>query len=568
MVGTQLEEFGAEVLGVMRDVSPGRDMILCRLTGCNLEHAGIIQGMSGSPIYVEGKLLGAVAYAWEFAKDPIAGITPFEQMVKYVRSTERRVAAEGLDGVGRIRTSGGTRIPLLIESDEPPQQAASLFGGMRAISTPIAASGFGPRTLAWLSDRLHPMGMAAAPGGSASEDIVEREGDKPLVPGSPISVAMVTGDFNLSGIGTVTHVQGERVYAFGHPMFGLGSCEFPMMSGYIHTVYPRASVSMKMGSPLKIVGVLDADVSTGIAGRLGQGPDLLPMEVRVRVGRYAEPTTYRVRIVREPTLMPSLVMAVLNNSIDTEGNLPEELTARIQVRISCDGQDPLLIDDTYSGGRYGGATGSAALFQEVGRLVQILARNPIAPSKITSITCKVEIDMGRTSADLVSVRLDSDRIEPGQTLHAIVTLKPYKGERQTVSIELPTPVDLPEGTYELSVCDQGNSLRRRIRSNPELAEPKNLAELFRYLRMQSSTKRSEFYLHLPLPDRGLAVEGQAMPALPGSARAVLSSGKHGADPAIRAELIAGSSTPFVVEGAQSIRFTTVRDAGLSHAGSD
>ena len=111
MVGTKLEEFGAEVLGVMRDVSPGRDMVLCRLKGCNLEHAGIIQGMSGSPIYIDGKLLGAVAFAWEFAKDPIAGVTPFSQMIQYVRSNDRRIAAESKDNAagGRFQAAAVAR---------------------------------------------------------------------------------------------------------------------------------------------------------------------------------------------------------------------------------------------------------------------------------------------------------------------------------------------------------------------------------------------------------------------------------------------------------------------------
>ena len=126
--------------------------------------------------------------------------------------------------------------------------------------------------------------MAPMAGGAAPEQVIREEGDKPLVPGAPLSIAMVTGDFDLSGIGTVTHVEGDRVYGFGHPMFSLGACEFPMMTGYIHTVYPRASVSMKMGSPLKVVGVLDTDVSTGVAGRVGPKPDMLPMSVRVKTG--------------------------------------------------------------------------------------------------------------------------------------------------------------------------------------------------------------------------------------------------------------------------------------------
>src|SRR5207249_3216206 len=163
---------------------PGRDMVLCRLSGLELEKTGVIAGMSGSPIYIEGKLLGAVAYAWPFGKEPIAGVTPFSQMHGYVESYEHR-------------------------------------------------------------------------------DLVE-QADKPTR-GGPLAVALVRGDFDLSGIGTVTHIEGHRVYGWGHPFFSLGTCEFPLMTGYIHTIYPRQSVSFKMGSPLRTVGVINADVSTCIA---------------------------------------------------------------------------------------------------------------------------------------------------------------------------------------------------------------------------------------------------------------------------------------------------------------
>ncbi|MCA1686003.1 MAG: hypothetical protein LC745_08475 [Planctomycetia bacterium] len=350
MVGTKLEEFGAEVLGVMRDVSPGRDMILCRLTGCNLDHSGIIQGMSGSPISVDGKLLGAVAFAWEFAKDPIAGVTPFQQMVEYVRSSDRRIAAESKD-IGQHADARAAFRVGSVQIEAWGDEAISSFdlgplaasggapAGMRPIAMPLSASGFTPRSLALLEERFRPIGLAPLAGGAASKQVIKDEGDKPLVPGAPLSIAMVTGDFDLSGIGTVTHVEGDRVYGFGHPMFSLGACEFPLMTGYIHTVYPRASVSMKMGSPLKVVGVIDTDVSTGVAGRIGPKPDMLPVSVRVKTGRYSDAHTYHVRMVREPNLLPNLVMAVLSNAIDTEGNLPEELSAHIKATIRLKGHE-------------------------------------------------------------------------------------------------------------------------------------------------------------------------------------------------------------------------------------
>src|SRR5262249_22295144 len=161
---------------------------------------------------------------------------------------------------------------------------------------------------------------------------------------------------------------------FGHPMFSLGTCELPMMTGYIHTVYPRASVSMKMGSPLKVVGVVDTDVSTGVAGRIGPRPDMIPVIVRAKTGPFSEPHTYRVQMAREPNLLPNLVMAVLTSAIDTEGNLPEELTARIKATVELQGHDPIELSDTVSGPRYTGPMGAAALFSPIASVINILVR--------------------------------------------------------------------------------------------------------------------------------------------------------------------------------------------------
>ncbi len=574
MVGTKLEEFGAEVLGVMRGVSPGRDMILCRLTGCNLEHAGIIQGMSGSPIYIDGKLMGAVAFAWEFAKDPIAGVTPFEQMVEYVRSHDRRLANEAKTGVKQAdaRSSGWNR-PALVEGVATDETDARLVGpvavsggalaGMRPIATPIAASGFGPRALSLLESQFKPLGMAPMAGGAASKKVIEDEGDKPLVPGAPLSVAMVTGDFDLSGIGTVTHVEGDRVYGFGHPMMGLGACDLPMMTGYIHTVYPRASVSMKMGSPLKVVGILDTDVSTGIAGRIGGKPDMLPMSVRVKTSRFSDPKTYHVQVIREPNMMATLAMVVLTNAIDTEGNLPDELTAKIAATIRIKGYDPIEVRDTLSGPRFTGPMGPSTLFLPIASIINIVAKNPLTPARIESIDCEVDLAPGRSVATIESVRLATDRVEPGESLQAFVTLKPHKGERKVIPITLPLSADLAPGTYDLTICDSTNSLRRRVRNEPALFEPRDLNGLLDVLRLQTAPKHTALYAHVPLPERGLSIEGQSLPQLPGSARAVFASGRNTGEPALRSDLVTSADTPWVVEGNQSLRFTVVKDAALS-----
>jgi hypothetical protein len=413
-----------------------------------------------------------------------------------------------------------------------------------------------------LSDQLRPIGLAATAGGGATDRIKREEGDKPLRPGSPLSIAMVTGDFDLSGIGTVTHVEGDRVYGFGHPMFGLGSCQFPMMTGYIHTVYPRASVSMKMGSPLKTVGVLDTDVSTGVAGRLGKMPDMLPMTVKVRVGGYSEPQTYKVEIVREPNLLGSLVMAVLTNAVDTEGDMPDELTARLKVRIGLKGHDPIELDDVLSGARYTGPMGPAAMFGQVASAVSLLTRNPLAHVRVEAIDAEVEITRGRSVAVIETVRLASDRVEPGQSLRAFVTLKPFKGERETITVSLPIPDDFPEGSHEANLCDMSGNLRRRLRNEPQLLEPRDVASLVAMVRAPTEQKRTALSLHVSRPDKGLAVRGQTLPDLPGSVRAVFATGRETPEPQVRADIVARVETRWVIEGNQTLKFTVAKDTGL------
>src|SRR5207248_1695290 len=204
---------------------------------------------------------------------------------------------------------------------------------MMPLRTPLAATGFTAHSLALLRDRCRSAGLVPLMGGGAGEAVVNQERNTPLEAGGPLAVALITGDFDLSGIGTVTHIEGQRVYGWGHPFFGLGTCEFPLMTGYIHTIYPRQSVSFKMGSPLKTVGVINADVSTCIAGWLDHKPDMMPVSMSIAREPGGPGKTFNVEVVRQPSLMATLVFTALTNSVDMEGELPEELTAELEARI-------------------------------------------------------------------------------------------------------------------------------------------------------------------------------------------------------------------------------------------
>ena len=565
MKGTTIETFDAEVLGVLKNTSPGRDLVLCRLSGLDLDRTGVIAGMSGSPVYIDGKLLGAVSYAWAFGKEPIAGVTPFSQMHGFVERFERRDLVEQPGKPRRV----GLQAPLHIDGlkfdtvtvaagFEDPQPLAADSLALVPLRLPVAASGFTARSLALLREGLHGTGLVPVQGGAASGKVARQERETPLQPGGPLAVALVTGDFDLSGIGTVTHIEGDRVYGWGHPFFGLGGCEFPLMTGYIHTVLPRQNISFKMGSPLRTVGVINADVSTCIAGWMGRTPDMLP--VRMTVRRDAdEPRTFQVQTVRQRSLLAPLVFAVLTNSVDMEGDLPEEVTLDLQARIEIEGRAPILIKDRLSGSIYAGGRAAGAVYQPVASVVNQLTYNACQPVRIQRIDCETRILPGRRSADIESVEMDSDTYAPGETVKATVFLRPYQGALQRLPVSLTLPPDLPEGTYTATVCDDVSNARYQVRDDPNLSNPQNLEQILDALKVQTLAQHTTLALRVPLPSAGVALGGKSLPNLPPSMVQILGSTRRTGAMSMSGALVSRQPTDWVVQGSESVRFTVVKN---------
>ncbi len=605
--GTKIEPFDAEVVGVLRNTSPGRDLILCRLTGLNLEKTGTIAGMSGSPIRVNGKLLGAVAYAWPYqkegpaicgvtpfcqmatfadigerreqkttvsgnalapkiayiwpyGKEPIAGITPFAQMREFVLAYEKRELAEQ-EGPRRVGLAAPLHIgaqtydTVTVASDyDDPQPAAADGLWLVPLRTPVMTSGMSPRSLRLLGDQFGRLGMVPMQGGAAGCNIPPEERNIPLQAGGALSVALITGDFDMSGIGTVTHVDGKRVYGWGHPFMGMGVCDLPLMTGYVHTIYPRQSLSFKMGSPLRVVGSISADVSTCIAGWLDRVPDMLPVKTTVLREPAGESRTFNVKVVRQRQMLSQLVQMALLNSLDMEGDLPDEMTARVKVRIEVEGQKPLVLEDVYSGPNFSGTKGPPAMFQPVGIMLQQLSANNFQSLRVKSIDCMIEVLAGRRTAEIEGAELESDTLAPGDTLRATVLLRPFKGQRQRVTLSLPLPVDLPDGSYSAHIGDDLNNVRAELRDNPHLNAPQTLPHLFEGLELLLSARRTNLVLRVPTQAGGVAVNGTALPDLPPGMVQVLSSNRRSGTQLINAALAVRRDTGWVVQGNDTLRF--------------
>jgi len=571
MKGTKVETFQAEVLGVLKNTNPGRDLVLCRLSGLNLDRTGVIAGMSGSPIYIDNKLLGAVAYAWAYGKEPIAGVTPFCQMHGFVEAYEKRDLVEQAQP-RRV----GLRRPLLLDGqefstvtvsqgfDDPePRSADGMW--LMPLRTPLAATGFSANSLKLLRERCAGWGMVPMQGGGATSKVADDEKNTPLVPGGPLAIAMITGDFDLSGIGTVTHIEGNRVYGWGHPFMGLGSCDFPLMTGYIHTIYPRQTVSFKMGSPLRSVGIINADVSTGIAGWLGRKPDMMPITMSVSLSGDKDSTrTYHVNVVRQRALLPTLVFTALTNGVDMEGELPEELTARLDARIHLEGvKEPITIQDTFSG--ISGTRAPQHLFGQVSSAVQLLTYNPYQTLRISRIDCATVVTAGRQTAEVEAIELSSETYAPGETVRGHVFVRPYKGELERIKVALPLPADLDEGSYTVTAYDETACARQHIRDNPTLFNPQSAEQVLESLRVQLAARRTNLALRVPVGTSGVAVSGKALPDLPSSMVQIMGHVRRSGSQTISSSLVSRHPTNWVIQGVETASFTVTKQKKVTRS---
>src|SRR5262245_43102704 len=562
--GTKIEPFDAEVIGVLRNTSPGRDMILCRLSGANLEKTGVIAGMSGSPIYINGKLLGAVAFAWPFGKEPIAGVTPFSQMHEFVESYEKRDLADksqprriGLAAPVRIGDRHYDVVTVSPSYDDPtPATADGLW--MVPLRTPVGVSGFTPNSLAGLREQFRDFGLVPMQAGAVSANVADAERNTPLVPGGALMVAMVTGDFDMSSIGTVTHIEGKRVYGFGHPFFGMGACDMPAMTGYVHLINPRLTMSFKMGSPLRTVGTITADVSTCVAGWLDRKPDMLPMRIAFRTDGDRPAKVFNVELMRQRLMLPGLVQSVLTNAVDIEGDLPDEVTAHVKLRVELEDRPALVLDDLVAGPQLAGPRGPVALYAPVVPLLQLLVNNNFASVRIKRIDTQTELLPGRRSADIEGVEVESETYAPGETLKATVLVRPHKSIRQRLPVELKLPIDLPEGNYAATVGDDIASARQELRDNPNLSFPQDIEHLFKAIDIQLAAKRTNLTLRVPTQAVGVALGGKSLPNLPPSMVHILGNGRRTGAQTISGALVARQETPWVILGSETIRFQVTK----------
>lgn len=531
---------------------PKQDIVICRMSGAGLEKTGIIAGMSGSPVYLrvgaDHKLAGAVAYGWSFPKEPICGLTPFENMHAAMESPvpERRAPAAvapsaQLDAPLEL---GQRRLSEVRLTTSPP--AWERFAGGTAtlyrLETPLYVSGLGGPAFELLRRELEPLGFMPVQGGGAGtgEDAEKIK----LEPGAALAVRMAEGDVEMSGIGTCTEVIGDTVLGFGHPMLGEGRVRVPMATAVVHFCFPSAMRSFKQASAAKTVGALTADMQAAVVGRLGEPAPMVPVEARLVRADMKGEETYRCRVIDHPRLMPRVVGAILFNALTTRGELPRENTLAFKATLHLPKRQPITIENVYSGASSSRSLADA-LDEVVGPL-NALCNNEFGKADIERVTAELRVSDEATTARVEAVRLERNDYRPGETLRALVTLRPHKKEPVLQPLELRLPDDLPPGTAQVLVCDAGMHDRLDRQQAPHRYQPRDLDQLIEVLRLQVPQRR--LYLRMQLPDRGVALRSVELPSLPASMFTIIASPKTTGLSVTGKSVVASVETPFVVSG--------------------
>lgn len=466
MRGTAVESFEVEYIGVMRDAGPSGDLILIRVSGAAVERSGgIAAGMSGSPVYIDDQLVGAIGYGFDMADHRVGLVTPIGDMLEVLEripsASEPSEPGDGGNVVNAAVTAdGGDRGPhgawlasSVAEAEALAETATADTAVFAPMQTPIMASGFSSRALDDLTRRLKPFQMTPVLAGGAPDDATD---GTPLQAGSAFGVQLARGDIELTSIGTVTYVDADRFVGFGHPFTNRGPVEFIASSAYVHDVVQATSIPFKLGSPLHSVGTLLEDRGAAVGARLGAEPDMIPVTVSVYDADRDTTSLREFEIVRDNeytvALATSGALALLDRSVDRLGRG----TAHVVFHVEGDGLSrPLIRDNIY----YSDFDISALSLLEFMEAVSLVVNNRFQPVDVNRIRLSARIEQQRRTAHVEHARPEHGRVFPGDTVSIDVTLRPYREEPVTVPIQLTIPHDAGRGLVTVDVRGGGWGLR-------------------------------------------------------------------------------------------------------------
>ena len=522
-LGNKVEDFQVEVLGVLENLGPRQSLILARLSGGPLANTGVLQGMSGSPVYIDGKLLGAVAMGFPQSKEPIAGIRPIEDMLRVDPRAAQLVA------------SASPRRSLRGPGDSQ----------MEEIATPVSFLGFTAATLDRFRPQLRALGFEPSQGVSGGGPMPDALGDpKQLQPGSMISVQLISGDMTVGADGTVTAIDGDRLYAFGHRFLDEGSTDLPFARADVVALLPNLNASFKISTAREWMGTITSDRDVAVAGLTGRQASLIPIEIKVGQN------TYHMRMVQDRVMTPLLTQMALFSAIDaTERSVGAE-SYSIRGQLDFDG-GPVTIDDVYSGDVGVSVIVSGAVASSVAYALQ----SGFDSLKLKSVhleVAPVERRRQQQIVDFMAPRV----VHPGDDVELTVIFGAENGQETSRSLKYHVPVGAPAGTLNLTVADATatNVIEFQSAVGTPQRSPQQVLNLLNGLR--SNTKA---YVRVWRADPSYTVEGRDLPAPPPSLAMMMTRANAGAANQVNtrgakaAEIEVAGAPGFVVTGTKTIQ---------------
>jgi hypothetical protein len=544
--GVTPEPMAVDILGVLKDaIGPGQDMILARLVGEKPEYTGVVAGMSGSPVYVDGRLMGAISYRiGQFSKEPIAGITPIEQMLE---------VRDGAQQSGAMRVASATR-PASPSSSLSPAQVSG-GGEVQPIETALVFGGFSQDAVARFGDQFRALGMTpvAGLGGAAPAGTKQPE---PLVPGSAVSAVLVRGDLSISGTCTVTYVDPTQLLACGHPITQFGPVAMPMTKAEVVATLASPLNAFKIINTTETVGSFTEDRASAILGRFGVSARMIPVSVEVSGAApnqasapstaTASPTTSQIKqvstqvgpgtglpipeagaspaakggmhfeVLDNRELTPSAMLVSVYQSLDGTNSSAAEMSYRMTGELTLKGLPPVRLAGMMAPTESNSGAIGAALY--VNDRFARLYNNPEEQPEVTGLHLKMEAIPERRTAALEGARLGRAEARAGDTIEVEATLHPYQADAQVVRLKVKLPDSLSPGPLRIVVSD-GATLDRLLTAPGSGQHPMTLADEVAQINRMHSNDR--IYVTLLDHQAQAALDAQALPGVPLSMANVL-----------------------------------------------
>ncbi|MEN6387087.1 MAG: SpoIVB peptidase S55 domain-containing protein [Phycisphaerales bacterium] len=510
--GVEPAKYNLKVVSVIKNISVNHDAILVMGTDEQFIHSGPVAGCSGSPVYINGKLAGALAFGWTFSKDPLYGVTPIQEMLSAGETlrTEEISTSSGLDFSKPISLKAAYNQLVNQKTSQP------LAGGVSNLVCPISTN-LPQSSLSNLSGMFESAGFIPVAGASLTDS--DQYKNLSFMPGGTLALPLVYGDIDLSAVGTITEVADGKVYAFGHSLLGQGPINVPMATGYVHTVISSIVRSFKYGQPIEIKGALFADESTAVVGTIGKTAPTIP--VHIKVDRFNDKVRdYNCFVAVHNNFTPMLTTACLTGTAAMIGDLPPENTVQYKSRINIKGYDPIVLENFSSSNNI-----QEYVADSIGAL-NLIMNNPYDRPEITSMDFEVKILPRNKVSHIWNFELSQTKVKPGDTITAKITLESYLAENKTYEIQITIPQDIPLGNYMLEAGGLDTYMQFLARYAPYKFSPENLPGLIKTINEVGNMKRNSLYVMLALPSSGIAVENSELPSLPVTKSLLLKNDKR------------------------------------------